>query len=364
MSTEETSETHIEPEVIVRQQGRLGHFVLNRPKALNSLTQGMVETVRATLEDWRDDDTVQTVLVSGAGPKGLCAGGDVVSLYQAAVAGHPEVGEAFFAAEYAMNALIADFPKPYVAFMDGVVLGGGVGISAHGSHRIVTEQTRLGMPETGIGFIPDVGGAHLLSRAGSYGMHMALTSSHITGADAVALGFADHYVPATALDELATALTTTEAAKAIAAVATEPPASPLSEHRQWIESCYAQDTAEQMISALRTDEDPNAAEAAQQIVAKSPTSVKATVELIRRARDMDTVLEVLEQDFRIAYHLLRGHDMPEGIRAQLVDKDRSPQWDPATLENVSDSDIGALFAPLGEGLELSDHFSTTKETQS
>lgn len=339
----------IEPEVIVRRAGYLGHLILNRPKALNSLTHAMVQSIRATLEEWRDDDAVATVLVSGAGGEGLCAGGDVVSLYRAAVDGYPEVGDAFFADEYPMNALIADFPKPYVAFMDGIVLGGGVGVSAHGSHRIVTERTRLGMPEAGIGFFPDVGGAWLLSRAPfGFGPHMALTAGHITGADAVELGFADYFVESTRLGELATALETSDAAEAIAAAvgSTQIPKPPLLQQRRWIESAYAHDTAEEIVAALQADGEPAAADAAVQILAKSPTSVKVSLELVRRARQMTTLHQVLQQDATVAYHLLRGHDMREGIRAQLVDKDRNPQWDPPTLENVDDETVTAAFAPV------------------
>ena len=339
-----------EPEVIVRRAGHLGHLILNRPKALNSLTHAMVKTVRTTLEEWRDDAAVVTVLISGAGEKGLCAGGDVVSLYRAAVDGHPEVGDAFFADEYAMNALIADFPKPYVAFMDGIVLGGGVGISAHGSHRIVTERTRLGMPETGIGFFPDVGGAWLLSRAPfGFGEHIALTSEHISGADAVELGFADHFLDSARLGELATALETTEAAEAIAATArsTGMPDSPLLQQRRWIQSAYSLETAEEIVVALQTEGEPAAAEAAAQILTKSPTSVKVSLELVRRARKMATVHEVLQQDATVAYHLLRGHDMREGVRAQLVDKDRNPQWAPPALEDIDADAVTAAFAPVG-----------------
>lgn len=339
-----------EPEVIVRRAGRLGHLILNRPQALNSLTHGMVQTIRNTLEHWRDNDGVATVLVSGAGEKGLCAGGDVVSLYRAAVDGRPEAGDAFFADEYAMNALIADYPKPYVAFMDGIVLGGGVGISAHGNQRIVTERTRLGMPESGIGFFPDVGGAWLLSRAPSgFGHHMGLTSAHVTGADALALGFADHYVESSRLGQLATALETTGAEEAIAAVAATGaavPESSLMQQREWVESAYAQDTAEEIVAALQSHGDPAAAEAATAILAKSPTSVKITLELIRRATQLSTVREVLDQDATVAHHLLRGHDMREGIRAQLVDKDRKPQWNPPTLEDVPAAVVSSAFDPV------------------
>jgi enoyl-CoA hydratase len=352
MSTDASSPTSsaqpTEPEVIVRRAGHLGHIVLNRPKALNAITPAMVDTVREALAEWRDDDGVRTVLVSGAGERGLCAGGDIVNLHRTVTEGHPQDADHFFDIEYTMNGEIADYPKPFVAFMDGIVLGGGVGISAHGSHRIVTERTRLGMPETGIGFFPDVGGSWLLARApAGFGTHMALTSQHVTGADAVALGFADHFVPSESLGDLARALETQEADKAIAAVAVQVPAAPLFEHRRWIEAAYAAATAEDILAALEADGDPAAAEAAAQIRAKSPTSVKVTLELVRRAAQMSSVHEVLDQDRRVAYHLIRSDDMSEGIRAQLVDKDRSPRWNPAALEDVRDEDVAAVFAADG-----------------
>jgi enoyl-CoA hydratase len=352
MSTDASSPTPsaspTEPEVIVRRAGHLGHLILNRPKALNAITPAMVDTVREALAAWRDDDDVRTVLVSGAGERGLCAGGDIVNLHRTVTEGHPKDADHFFDIEYTMNGEIADYPKPFVAFMDGIVLGGGVGISAHGSHRIVTERTRLGMPETGIGFFPDVGGSWLLAHAPSgFGTHMALTSQHVTGADAIALGFADHYVPSDALAELARALETQEAAEAIVAVAVDAPASPLLDHRRWIESAYAAATAEEIVAALEADGDPAAAEAAAQIRAKSPTSVKVTLELVRRAERMASVHEVLDQDRRVAYDLIRSADMSEGIRAQLVDKDRNPRWEPATLEDVRDEDVARVFAGAG-----------------
>ncbi|GAA1124130.1 enoyl-CoA hydratase/isomerase family protein [Citricoccus alkalitolerans] len=356
MSTD-TPATDTEPEVLIRRAGHLGHLILNRPKALNSLTHGMVKTIKATLETWKDDASVNTVLISGAGEKGLCAGGDIVSVYRSITEGHPEDGDVFFADEYAMNSLIAEYPKPYVAFMDGIVLGGGVGVSAHGSHRIVTERTRLGMPETGIGFFPDVGGSWMLARTPSHlGMHMALTSGHVTGADALAAGFADHFVPAARLEELALALVSTGADEAIAAVATaadDVPPAPLAQHERWIESCYSATTAEEIVAALQADGAPEAAAAAEAILGKCPTSVKITLDHVRGAAQARSVQEVLEADYRLTYHLLRAHNFPEGIRALLVDKDRNPQWEPATLDQVTADEITALTAPVeGRGLTL------------
>ena len=195
-------------DVLVYRRGHLGHLVLNRPKSINALTHSMVITIAAALEKWESDDSVATVLISGAGDRGLCAGGDIIAIYTDAIGTDEKVGGAasasFWADEYALNAHIARYSKPYVAFMDGVVLGGGVGVSAHGSFRVVTERTRLGMPETGIGFVPDVGGTFLLSRApGELGTHLALTAGSVTGADAIALGLADHFVTSDRLADLA-----------------------------------------------------------------------------------------------------------------------------------------------------------------
>lgn len=350
MSTESPTGSTVEDEVIVRRAGRLGHLILNRPRALNSLTHGMVDTVRAALEKWRHDDGIRTVLITGSGEKGLCAGGDVVTLRRAVMGGEPELVDSFSAAEYTMNAVIADFPKPYVAFMDGIVLGGGVGVSAHGSHRIVTERTRLGMPETGIGFSPDVGSNWLLSRTPSrFGTHLALTGAHVTGADAIALGLADHFVPSSALPDLAKALEEADVDEAISAVAVEPPSAPILEHHRWIDACFGEDTAEEIVQALQADGSPAAAEAATAILTKSPTSVKVALAAMRRAQYSRSVQEVLRQDYRVGYHLLRGPDMREGIRAQLVDKDRNPQWSPATLEDVSMETVITHFDPVHGG---------------
>lgn len=350
MRTGATDPAGPDAELLVRRAGHLGHLILNRPRALNSLTRGMIDAVRAQLDAWRDDDSVQVVLLTGAGEKGLCAGGDVVSVHRSITEGRPEVGDALFAAEYAMNAAIADYPKPYVAFMDGIVLGGGIGISAHGSHRIVTERTRLGMPETGIGFFPDVGAAWLLARAPSRaGTHLALTGLHVTGADALALGLADHYVPSSRLESLARALETTGADEAVAAAAEDAPPAPLAAQRRWMESCYGAGTAEEIVAALESDGDPQAAAAGAQIRTKCPTSVKIALDHVRRAGEARTVQEVLQTDYRLARHLVRGHNFPEGVRAQLVDKDRDPRWDPASLEQVDPDEVSAVFGTVDAG---------------
>jgi enoyl-CoA hydratase len=340
-------------EVLVERRGRLGHLVLNRPKAINALTHAMVNTIAAALDEWEHDDSVSTVLITGAGERGLCAGGDIVAIYTDAL--HTDAhtgGEAsarFWADEYALNARIARYPKPYVAFMDGVVLGGGVGISAHGSVRIVTERTRLGMPETGIGFVPDVGGTFLLSRApGELGTHLGLTAGTVTGSDAIALGLADHFVPSEDLAALAVALETRDAAEAVAAVATEPPASALLDQRDWIDGCYSSDDAARIVATLAASPVDAAREAASAILAKSPTAVSVTLESLRRARSLETLEQVLDQEYRVSLRFVQGTELVEGVRAQVIDKDRTPHWSPPTLGEVTRTDVEAYFEDLGD----------------
>lgn len=333
-------------DVLFERRGHLGIVTLNRPKAVNALNAGMVTAMLEQLLAWADDESVATVLVQGAGDRGLCAGGDIVAIYKDMLHGGSETAD-FWADEYRLNALIANYPKPYVAFMDGLVLGGGVGISAHGSHRVVTERTRSGMPETTIGFVPDVGGTLLLSRApGEAGTHAALTGAHLGGADALYLGLADYYVPSESLPALAEALESSTAEAAVERFAQAAPDSALAAQREWIDDCYAGDDAEEIVHRLR-DAGGEAAEAADTITAKSPTSVKVTLESLRRVRGL-SLEEALDQEYRVGLRCLSGPDFREGIRAQVVDKDRNPQWKPATLAEVTASDVEGYFAPLGE----------------
>ena len=342
--------------VLFERRGRLGVITLNRPKAVNALTAAMVGQLLEQLRAWADDDGVATVLVQGAGDRGLCAGGDIVAIYEDI----PEGGERtarFWETEYRVNSLIARYPKPYVALMDGLVLGGGVGISAHGSVRVVTERTRTGMPETTIGFAPDVGGTFLLSRApGETGTHAALTGAHLSGADALFLGLASHFVPSEKLPGLVAALENETAEAAVGRYSEEAPRSELEGQRDWIDSCYASDDAEDIVRRLRGHESENSAEALQAadtIEAKSPTSVKVTLASLRRAGGL-TLDEALAQEYRVGLRFLAGPDFREGIRAQVVDKDRNPRWKPPTLAEVTPEQVEHFFEPLG-ALELELH---------
>ncbi|GAB3277656.1 enoyl-CoA hydratase/isomerase family protein [Sinomonas notoginsengisoli] len=345
-------DTAQEHEVLFERKGGLGVVVLNRPRAVNALTMGMAEAMLAQLTAWAEDDTVQTVLVRGAGDRGLCAGGDIVAIYHDMLDGGDATAR-FWATEYRLNSLISRYPKPYVAFMDGLVLGGGVGVSAHGSHRIVTERTRTGMPETTIGFAPDVGGTLLLASApGEAGTHAALTGAHLDAADAIHLGLADFFIPSSRLDAVAAALERDRADDVVGRLASEPPLSPLAAQRGWIDAAYASDDAEEIVTRLRAHEDPAARAAAETIEAKSPTSIKVTLEALRRARARGPIPlaleEALEEEYRVGLHLLAGHDFQEGVRAQVIDKDRNPRWEPSTLADVTRGEVEACFAPLGD----------------
>ncbi|MGO1523490.1 MAG: enoyl-CoA hydratase/isomerase family protein [Nesterenkonia sp.] len=358
-------------DVAFEVRGHLGIITLNRPKALNSLTQLMVESIRIQLQDWAHDDEVAQVLIRGAGDRGLCAGGDVAGIYWEMVEyqqhdggpllpeGKPAFGtefpaEQFFAEEYAMNLAIAEYPKPYIALMDGVVLGGGIGVSGHGSHRVVTERSRIGMPETTIGLSPDVGGTYLLARApGELGVHAGITGIHLSAADGIHLGLADTYVPSESLEDLTEALTIRPVDEALADYAQECGPSALAD-ADWVEQAYSHRSLTDVLATLDglADSVPEAAKTAELLRGKSPTMVNVAFEAIHRARHLN-VEEALAQEFGVTLHALRSHDFREGIRAQLIDKDRSPQWSPATLEGVSDDLVAHYFAEVpGRTLSL------------
>ena len=347
-----------EPEVLVEQRDGLALLTLNRPKAINALNHAMTRTITEQLRVWATDDSVRTVAITGAGERGLCAGGDIVAIHHDAkeqqAAGH--VGSAadsatgkFWRDEYILNALIGRFPKPYVAVMDGIVMGGGVGLSAHGSHRIVTEKSTIGMPEVGIGFIPDVGGTYLLSRApGELGTHIALTTARMKAGDAIATGFADYYVPAEQIPALLTTLETESADIAIAKYAAEAPESTLLGQRDWIDSCYGAETVAEIVAHLQEHADTEANAAATAILGKSPVALQVTLRSLRSARTATSLEAVLNEEYRVSIASLASHDLVEGIRAQVVDKDRNPQWSPAALTDVTTAQVDAYFAELGE----------------
>ncbi|KUH86256.1 MULTISPECIES: enoyl-CoA hydratase/isomerase family protein [unclassified Mycobacterium] len=343
-------------DVLVTVDRGVGLITLNRPKAINSLNHRMVTAMSRALAEWENDDAVTAVVVDGAGERGLCAGGDIVALYHSAKADGPEKGRearAFWYDEYLLNAQIGRFSKPYVALMDGIVMGGGVGVSAHGSVRVVTDTTKMAMPEVGIGFVPDVGGTLILSHApGLLGRHAALTGANFDGADAIAMGFADHFVPHDRLADFKAKLIDDGIDAALAAHATEPPPSNLVAQRDWIDQCYANDTVADIVAALRGHDAGPAVDAADLIETRSPISVSVALEALRRAAKLDTLEDVLRQEYRTSCGSLRSHDFVEGIRAQVVDKDRNPKWSPASLAAVTTADVEDYFAPADRELEF------------
>ncbi|CAH1658109.1 enoyl-CoA hydratase/isomerase family protein [Chelatococcus asaccharovorans] len=334
--------------VLVARRGAVLHIRLNRPKALNSLTLEMIRIIAAALDVAEKDTAVGLVVIDGAGERGFCAGGDIRSVSESGRAGDG-IAQAFWRAEYAVNARIAAFPKPYVAFMDGITMGGGVGLSAHGSHRIVTERTRLAMPETGIGFIPDVGGTWLLARApGETGTYMGLTGNSVGAADAIFAGFADSVVPSAhwpALLAALLALPSSAAAgdvDAVIAAFSEPAGrSLLSEQQSLIDRAMRADDPSGIVDSLKADGSAFALETAETILSRSPTSVTVTLALLRLARQSPSLEACLAREYAAACQTLRGHDFYEGVRAAVIDKDRHPNWSPATLSEVNAAVVAA-----------------------
>ncbi|MCV7301313.1 enoyl-CoA hydratase/isomerase family protein [Mycobacterium barrassiae] len=331
-------------EVVTFVDGATGELVLNRPSAINSLNQSMIDALKAAMSTWENDDKVQQLVLSGAGGRGLCAGGDVIALYHSA-RGDGAEARRFWFDEYCLIAEIASYPKPFVTIMDGMVMGGGVGVGAHASVRVVSETSQIAMPEVGIGFVPDVGGTYLLSRApGLIGLHAALTGTAFSGSDAIAIGFADHYVPSAMLGAFERAIPTEGIEAALSAYTVRPPTSHLLEQRSWIDECYAGDTVGEIVDNLCAHRSAEASDAASIIATRSPTALTVTLQAVRRAGNLRSLEEVLRQEYRVSCAALRSQDFVEGIRAQLIDKDRNPRWSPASLEAVSDDNVEQFFA--------------------
>ncbi|MCX5203616.1 enoyl-CoA hydratase/isomerase family protein [Streptomyces sp. NBC_00237] len=357
--------------VLCGREGRAATLVLNRPRALNALNHEMVRALDAALTAGERDPAVETVVLTGAGERGLCAGGDIRSIYEDARSGDSRGSEgagasasggtpgsasaAFWRDEYRLNSRIARYPKPYVALMDGIVMGGGVGVSAHGSVRIVSERSRIAMPETGIGFVPDVGGTYLLALApGELGTHVALAGVQLGARDALLCGLADHFVPQADLPRLRQDLALRPVRNVLTSFVRQAPPGELAEHQHWIDACYSADTVEEIVSRLRAHGSRAAAEAADTLATKSPTALKVTLTALRGARELGPLERVLEQEYRVSCAALTSYDLVEGIRAQVIDKDRRPRWRPASLSEVTQADVARYFAPPpGGDLSLS-----------
>ena len=329
-------------EVLYARDGHLGRILLNRPRVINALTSHMVTSVLAQLQDWAQDDAIGAVSIQGAGERGLCAGGDIRALRTVLMAGSAGAVQ-FWAHEYRMNAVIDSYPKPFVAFMDGIVMGGGVGISAHGSLRLVTERSRVAMPETAIGFSPDVGSMFLLSRAqGGIGTHLAMTGLSVGGADAVSAGMADALIASKDIPGIIARLAAGESLDA--GVGGTMAVGDLAAERGWIDSCYAGNDPLTILQALRRHPAPGAQQSADVLVTRSPLAVCVALEAIRRAGRMNTLAQVLEQDLTLCCAIAGSADFVEGVRALLVDRDNAPRWRHRSLADVEAAEVALLFA--------------------
>ncbi|ENN84038.1 enoyl-CoA hydratase/isomerase [Rhizobium freirei PRF 81] len=339
-------------EVIIERRGSAGIVRLNRPKALNSLTLSMVRVIAPALADFAADPAIASVIVMGEGERGFCAGGDIRLLHRSGKEGSDEA-ETFWREEFLLNHAISRYLKPYVVLMDGITMGGGVGLSAHGSHRVVTERTRLAMPETGIGYFPDVGATWLLPRApGEAGTWMGLTGLTVEAADVIHAGFADHHVASSALLTLMDAIVALPAATSgadvhalIRTMASDAGESRLAANRDVIDRVFSADTLEEILKALSAEPGEFVAEAAGVIASRSPTSLKLTLRLLRAGRASANLAECLNRELGACRGILYNHDFYEGVRAAVIDKDRNPKWSPASLAEVTAAEIDRFFVP-------------------
>ena len=343
-----------EPDLIVRREGAAGIIRLNRPKAINAVTFEMSVGIDKALDQFEADPAIGLVLLEGAGERGLCAGGDIRGLYESSCAGG-DLGKHFWRQEYIMNARIAQFPKPYVAFMDGLVMGGGVGLSAHGSHRVVTEKTKLAMPEVGLGFFPDVGGTFLLPRSpGEIGTYFGLTGQTMNGPDAVYAKFADAVVPSDKLPALREALvnlrpgvSAAEVTAAIVQFATGETAGPVAALQAQIDRWFAHDRMGDIVAELERDGSELAISTLKALNEKSPRGMVVALKLLRLARRSSSLEQCLVREYRAALEVFASDDFREGVRAAVIDKDRNPRWSPSRISDVTPEMVAPYFAEIG-----------------
>jgi enoyl-CoA hydratase len=343
-----------EPDLIARREGAAGIIRLNRPKAINAVTLEMFRDIDKALDAFEADPAVGLILLEGAGERGLCAGGDIRALYESSKV-RGDLGKILWREEYILNARIAKFKKPYVAFMDGIVMGGGVGLSAHGSHRVVTERTKLAMPEVGLGFFPDVGGTFLLARSpGEVGTYFGLTGQTMNGPDAVYARFADAVVPSGKLAVLREALTklragvnSAEVKAAIDAFATGETAGPVAALRPQLDRWFAHDRMQDIVASLRRDGSDLAQATLKTLNEKSPRGMVVALKLLRLARASSSLEECLVREYRAALEVFASDDFREGVRAAVIDKDRNPRWSPPRIEDVTPAMVAPYFAEIG-----------------
>jgi enoyl-CoA hydratase len=343
-----------EPDIICEKNGHAGVVTLNRPRALNALTLGMVRGLAAALDAWEHDPDIRHVVVVGAGEKAFCAGGDIRLLHDLGKAGRVEEARNFWREEYVLNARIKAYPKPYIAIIDGIVMGGGVGVSLHGSHRVAGERYLFAMPEVGIGFFPDVGATCALPRLpGATGTWLAVSGDRVGQADALALGLATHAVVSAAIPDLIAALVAGEPVDdVLSQLRAEVPPAPAAPHRELIDHCFGAATLEEITARLsHMGDDPFAMRLLASLATKSPTSMKLALAQMQAGKDM-SFAEAMQMEFRIVSRVALGHDFYEGVRAVIIDKDHKPDWQPALIGDVSEAMVAAYLAPLPDELVI------------
>lgn len=346
----------MEAEILFEEKGGVGVIILNRPKSLNALTLGMIRELDPKLQAWESDDSIKMVLIKGAGEKSFCAGGDVRAVWDAGKAGD-DLTDAFFREEYILNHRIHNFPKPYVALLDGFTMGGGVGLSVHGSHRIVSENTLFAMPETAIGLFPDVGGSWFLNNCpGESGMYLALTGARLKAADCIAVKMATDYIESEKMNDLEDALTSTDweignaeqiVTDIISKYSSEAGTAEVQNSFEIIDKAFGQDNVEAIWATLAEDGSEFSTLALKFMSKKSPLSMKISLKQLRDGKDL-SFDECMTMEFRMSQACVAGTEFYEGVRSVLVDKDHDPKWNPATLEDVSPSLVDSHFAPLGD----------------
>ena len=339
--------------VIAAAGDGLGVITLNRPEKINALTREMVADIGAALEAWRADPAIGIVVLRGAGERGFCAGGDIKGFYESIRSNRHQDFLDFLSEEFEVDRKIATYPKPVVALMDGLCMGGGVGLAGHAAVRIVTPRSRIGMPETRIGYSPDVGGTHLLGRApGRLGEHFGLTAAEMGAGDAILAGFADFCVAVDTLDDVVATLpdlaglSAADVGAALEVLHASPaPAATLAiaADRPWIDAAYAAETVDAILDRLDELPHAGAARAAASIRANSPLATEAALQAIRAARADDHLEEAMRREHRVAAYLMAHPDLPEGIRAQVIDKDRNPAWSPETAAGVDTAAVAAIM---------------------
>jgi len=348
-----------QPEILFERRGAAGIVTLNRPQTLNAVTFGMVAALTRQLVEWEGDPAVSRVILTAAGERGFSAGGDLRALFDLGRAGHYQEMLAYWRTEYALNALIKRYRKPYVSLIDGIVMGGGVGISIHGSHRVAGDGFAFAMPEVGIGFIPDVGATWFLPRLpGEIGLYCALAGERLGPADAHAAGIATHRIASRRFSDLLAGLCGNVPVDALLGAFAEPAGEgPLSVRRPLVDRLFTGDSVEGILAGLDAEAAGQGADAhfarvtAASIRSKSPTSLKITLAQLRRGRSLDFA-ECMRTEFRIVSRLLLGHDLYEGIRSVIIDKDQAPHWQPSSLEVVSRAEVERHFQPQADELAL------------